>query len=170
MVTSYQGRRRRGAVVVEFAIVAPVMLFIVFAEIIGGLAISRHQEIAHLARDCARFASTHGGDYQQDGIATKTGVPSVLTSDHLRSYLANKVVLLNLDQLQIDLSWTSPTNLTPRNMPTYVDTDPNQVPPGQIVIRNNVIVTLKYDWMPETNFLGIGPITLTSTSEMPMSY
>ena len=44
------------------------------------------------------------------------------------------------------------------------------MPPGQIVIRNNVIVTLKYDWMPETNFLGIGPITLTSTSEMPMSY
>jgi len=168
MVAISHNSRRRGAAVVEFAIVAPVLLFIVFAEIVGGLGISRYQEVAHLARDCARYASTHGGDYFQEGIHQKTGAPSVVSSNELRSFLADRVVLLNLDQLEIDINWTSPTTLSPRNVPVYVDIDQNQNPPAQIAVRNYVIVTLQYKWFPETFFTS--PITLTSTSEMPMSY
>jgi hypothetical protein len=53
-------------------------------------------------------------------------------------------------------------------MPTYVDMNPDLIPPGQTVISNNVIVTVQYQWIPEV--FKIGPFTLKSTSEMPMSY
>jgi hypothetical protein len=68
-------RRRRGAAALEFAVVAPLALFLVFAQIVGSLGVSRYQEVAHLAREGARYASTHGGMYQREGIAEQTGVP-----------------------------------------------------------------------------------------------
>jgi Flp pilus assembly protein TadG len=168
MVTSSRARRCRGSAIVEFAFIAPVVLIVVFAQIAGGIGISRYQEVAHLARDCARYASTHGGDYQLDGIDRKTGVPAVTGVSDLRNYLANKSTLLDKSKLEISLAWTAPGGISPANIPLYVDTDPTLVPPGQSVIRNNVIVTLTYQWFPEA-FFG-GPIELTSTSKMPMSY
>lgn len=168
MRTSHRIRRHCGATAVEFAIVAPVVLFIIFALMIGGLGISRYQEVAHLARDCTRYAATHGGTYQQEGIAAQTGVPSVVSNSQLHNFLAGRTVMLDPSKIQIDVSWTAPSGVTPANTPVYVDTDPNQTPPGQIVVQNNVIVKLTYDWFPE-GYL-VGPITLSSTSEMPMSY
>jgi Flp pilus assembly protein TadG len=168
MLLSHRACRRRGATVVEFAFVAPVALLILFAQIIGGAGVSRYQELAHLARDAARYASTHGGLYQQEGIAQKTGVATVFSANDLKSFLASKAVLLSPDKMEISVSWTAPSTLTPINMPTFVDTNPNLVPPCQTVIQNYVIVTLKYKWFPEAYLTG--PITLTSTSEMPMSY
>ena len=168
MFTSRRARRRRGATVVEFAVVAPVVLLLIFAQIAGGLGVFRYQEVAHLARNCARFASTHGGNYQREGIAQQTGVPAVANSSDLSSLLARSAVLLDPSRIEVSVSWTGPNGVTPVNMPIYDDTDPNLVPPGQFVIQNNVIVTLKYQWFPEIGL--IGPITLTSTSVMPMSY
>jgi Flp pilus assembly protein TadG len=168
MLASRHARRRRGATVVEFAVVAPVVLLLMFAQIVGGLGVFRYQELAHLARDCARYACTHGGNYQREGIAQMTGVPAIASSSDLSDFLARNAVLLDPSRIELSVSWTGPNGVTPVNMPTYDDTDPNRVPPGQFVIQNNVIVTLKYQWFPEVGFFG--PITLTSTSEMPMSY
>lgn len=160
--------RRRGAAAVEFAIVAPLVLFLVFGQIVGGMGVSRYQEVAHLAREGARYASTHGGKYQREGLASETGVPAVSNSSELKSYLTGKTVLLEPDRLQVEVAWTAPADLTPANMPTYVDTDQSQVPPAQKVIQNDVVVTITYPWSP--SFFDIGAITLTSTSQMPMSY
>ena len=131
MLAPRHSRRRRGAAAVEFAIVAPLVLFLVFGQIVGGLGVSRYQEVAHLAREGARYASTHGGMYQREGIAQQTGVPAVVSSSELQSYLAGKAVLLDPSRLQVNVAWTAPSTLTPANMPTYVDTDPSLVPPGQ---------------------------------------
>jgi Flp pilus assembly protein TadG len=168
MFTRHRSRRRRGATVVEFAIIAPVVLVCIFAQIVGGMGIFRYLEVAHLAREGARYSSTHGGMYRQEGIETQTGIPAITSSSDLRSYLAGKTVLLDPSQLEVSVSWSAPGNYNPANMPTYTDTNPNLIPPGQIVISNNVIVTVKYQWLPE--YFKIGPITLTSTSNMPMSY
>jgi Flp pilus assembly protein TadG len=157
--------RRRGAALVEFAFVAPVVLFLMLAQIIGGLGILRLQEMSHLARACARYAATHGGDYQQEGIAGTTGVAAVASSTDLRNFLVGKTVLLDLSRLQINVTWTTPSGFPVNNTPVYGD--PNSVPPGAPV-TNNVIVTLRYPWIPE-GYL-VGPINLTSTSQMPMSY
>jgi len=53
-------------------------------------------------------------------------------------------------------------------MPLYVDNTNFVGAPGQKAVANNVTVTVTYRWMPEV-FLG-GPIDLTSTSTMPMTY
>jgi Flp pilus assembly protein TadG len=159
---------RRGAAVVEFALVAPAVLALIFGVIVGGLGIARYQEVAHLARDCARYASTHGGNYQREGTAQQTGVPAVSSSSDLRSLIETKAATLDPSKITVNISWTAASGITPVNIPTYADPNPYLVPPGQTVVQNNVIVTVTYQWFPEAFF--IGPITLTSTSKMPMSY
>src|SRR5262249_49688885 len=100
--------------------------------------------------------------------AQQTGAAAVSSSADLSSYLADKTVLLDPSKLTVDVSWTAPSSYTPRNLPTYMDTNPNLNPPGQTVIYNNVVVTVTYQWFPELYL--VGPITLSCTSEMPMSY
>ena len=153
---------------IEFAVVAPVFLLLVLGLLIGGLGIARYQEVAHLARLGARYASTHGAMYQREGTAEQTGVPAVASAGDLKSYLAGKAVLLDAERMQVSVSWTAPSGFTPANVPTYVDTNPNLIPPGQTSIRNNVIVTVQYEWTPGYHLFG--PVTLVSTSQMPMSY
>src|SRR5436190_1509742 len=55
-----------------------------------------------------------------------------------------------------------------QNMPTYLDTDPTLVPPGQKSVQNYVTITVTYQWLPE--LILVGPINLTSTSTVAMSY
>jgi hypothetical protein len=160
--------RRRGALTVEFAITCSVTFFVILALIIGGLGVFRYHECAHLAREGARFASTHGGRYALAGMPMSTGVPAISSNTDLQNYLLPQVSLLDPSQTQTSISWSAPSSIIPSNIPSYVDTDPSLVPPGQKVIRNYVTVTVTYQWMPELYL--IGPITLTSSSTMPMSY
>ena len=160
--------RRPAALTVEFAITASVTFFIILAMVIGGLGVFRYQQVAHLAREGARFASTHGGQYSLDGWPKQTSVPAISSSSDLQNYLAPKSTLLDANLTTIAISWSAPDTIVPANIPQYVNTDPNLQPPGQKTIRNYVTVTVSYQWAPEL-FLG-GSITLTSTSTMPMSY
>lgn len=49
--------RRRGAALVEAAVVIPVFLLLVVGGVVLGLGLFRYQEVAHLARESARWAS-----------------------------------------------------------------------------------------------------------------
>ena len=160
--------RRRGALTVEFAITSSVTFLIILALIIGGLGVFRYHEVAHLAREGARFASTHGGRYALAGMPASTGVPAISSNTDLQNYLLPRASLLDPNHTQSSISWSAPSSIVPSNIPYYVDTDPSLVPPGQKTIRNYVTVTVTYQWMPDL-FL-VGPITLTSSSTMPMSY
>lgn len=159
---------RAGVTLVETAIVLPLLFFLVLGMIIGGMGIFRYQEVAHLAREGARYAATHGGVYSQEGMPAKTGVSAISSSSDLATYLADKTVLLDSSNLTVNVTWTGAGAVTPSNYPSYMDTDPTLVPPGQKVVQNYVIVTVSYSWVPELYLAG--PITLTSTAEMPMSY
>jgi len=164
----YHSRPRRGVTMMEFAVICPMALFLLFSIFVGGMGVFRYQQVSHLAREGARYASTHGGMYQQEGIPQQTGVPAVSSSTDLSNYLAGKTVLLDANKLNVNVSWTAPSSYTPANMPSFEDTDPNLDPPGQSVIQNYVVVTVTYQWFPELYL--IGPITLSCTCEMPMSY
>ncbi|MSQ95452.1 MAG: pilus assembly protein [Gemmataceae bacterium] len=159
---------REGATLVEFAIVAPVTFLLILALIVGGMGVFRYQETSHLAREATRYASTHGGQYQLDGMPAKTGVPAVLTSADMEAYVATKAVGLDPSNLTVSIAYSAPATIVPNNIPAYLDTNPNLVPPGQSVIQNYVTVTVTYQWFPET-FL-VGPINLTSTSKIAISY
>lgn len=160
--------RRRGTTIVESAVVLSVTLLLTMGLIVGGLGIFRYQEVAHLAREGARYASVHGGKYAREGIPQKTGVPAVNTSQDLLDVLLPRTVILDKQYLQVVVTWTAPPDITPSNWPSYADPDPNQAVPGQKIITNNVRVTVSYQWFPE-GFL-VGPINLSSTSQMQMAY
>jgi Flp pilus assembly protein TadG len=161
-------RPRRAATLVESAIVYSVTFFLLLALVVGGMGVYRYQEVAHLAREGARYASTHGGKYQQDGQPEATGVPAVAGGDDLLPVLKARAVSLAPDRLQVAVSWSAAGSVTPSNYPYYADTNPDLVPPGQVVVQNYVTVTVSYQWTPELYL--VGPLTLSSTAQMPMSY
>src|SRR3954447_5401721 len=110
---------RRGTTIAEAAIVLPVAMLLLIGLMVGGFGVFRYQEVAHLAREGTRYASTHGGRYTHDGMPAKTGIASVTSSDVLTSYLVQQTVLLDSSLLQVSVSWTGSAAANPINYPTY---------------------------------------------------
>ncbi|HTU21569.1 MAG TPA: TadE/TadG family type IV pilus assembly protein [Gemmataceae bacterium] len=143
--------RRRGFATAESIVVLPTLLFLILATVVGGYGIFRYQQIAMLAREGARYASVHGGQYQQE-----TGNAAATSQDVYNNAIVPYATSLDLTQLTYSVSWNA------SNMPYSVSSD-YETPTG-----NTVTVTVRYKWFPEVYL--VGPITLSSTSTMPMSY
>ena len=74
--------RRRGAARVEAAVVLPVFLLLVVGGVVLGLGIFRYQEIAHLARESARWASLQDASLRTKGqILTNVLTPKAVGVD-----------------------------------------------------------------------------------------
>jgi Flp pilus assembly protein TadG len=142
---------RSGFAATESVFVLPILLFIIFSTVIGGYGIFRYQQIAMLAREGARYASVHGGLYQLE-----TGNAAATAQDVYNNAIVPMATNLDMSQLSYTVTWNS------NNMPYYVNND-YETPTG-----NTVTVTVSYNWIPELYL--VGPITLSSTSIMPMSY
>jgi Flp pilus assembly protein TadG len=144
-------RLRRGTTAVEFAIVAPILFFLLLATIIGGMGVFRYHQTAALAREGSRWASVHGGQYEKE-----TGHPAATPEDVYNKVILPAATTLDADNLTYSVSWDQ------SNLPLQV-IDDVQKPCG-----NTVTVTVSYQWFPEM-FL-TGPFTLTSTSTAQMIY
>jgi TadE-like protein len=166
---------RRAGVVVEAALVLPIAFLLILGVLIGGMGVFRYQEVAHLARLTARCAAVHGGQFAKDNAAAiAAGTLPNVNNDYLtQNIAAANAVLLNSSQLSVSATitthsgaydWDDTTDNNNR-MPysTYIDSNKNINN-----VTNTVQVTVSYQWMPEW-FLA-GPITLTSTAVVPMSY
>src|SRR5262249_53532830 len=66
MRRSSQSQRRSGAVLVESALVYPIAFLLMLGLVVMGVGVFRYQEVSHLAREAARWASTHGAQYRKD--------------------------------------------------------------------------------------------------------
>jgi hypothetical protein len=150
--------RRRGATLVECAIVLPVTFFLILALLIGGMGVFRYQEVAALAREGARWASVHGGQCVREANPNNSNPTLTATSDIYQNAIAPAAVSMDTSQLTYSASWANANQ-----MPTYLDYSQN--PP--VWRSNTVTVTVTYQWIPE---LYLGGITLSSTSVMPVSY
>jgi Flp pilus assembly protein TadG len=128
---------RRGSVVLESALIYPVVFVLILGLIIGGLGVFRYQEVAWLAREATRYASVHGTQY-----AKITGKPVATDVDVYNNAIAAKVVCLNLSQLSYAVTWT------PNNSP-----------------GSTVSVMVSYHWVPEA-FLPVMNMSSTSTDVM----
>jgi len=143
---------RRATVTVEFAIIAPVAILLVFGMLIGGLGAFRYIQVAHLAREASRWAAVHGSDY-----ATETGLPAATAATIYSQAISPRAAALDLSQLTYAVTWNTDNS-------TYHNTTVN----GQTVkVANTVTVTVTYHWIPESFF---GAINLSSTSVTVMSY
>ncbi len=156
------GRCRRGAHLVECALVFPMSLLLFVGTIVFGLGVYRYQQVASLAREGARWVSVRGWQYQHDlnpyGLP---GLPMAATPQDVSNFVASKAVLLDTSPgaLNVQVSWNTDNKQTH----SLVDTNDSV-----ILISNTVTVTVTYNWIPEALFGG--PITLQSTSTIPMSY
>jgi Flp pilus assembly protein TadG len=141
--------RRRGATAVEYAIIAPLLFLLIVGLIVGGLGVFRYQEVAHLAREGARYASVHGMEY-----ATDSKQPAATQDSIYKEVILARGVGLDKNCLKCVVTWDK------YNAPQTVAADGS-------VTGNIVSVTVNYQWIPE-GFLG--GILLSSTSKLPMSH
>jgi Flp pilus assembly protein TadG len=172
--------RRRGVTVVECAVIYPIVFLLLLGLLIGGMGVFRYQEVASQARAAARYASTHGAQYRKDS-GQSTGTPGTAsgTSNGLLWYQANPT-----NSSGSDTSWTGDifdtvirpnlVALDPQNLTCQIGWPPVKSPSGAVVQNqpdnwpgSTVTVTVSYQWLPDLYF--IGPITLTSTSTMPIT-
>jgi Flp pilus assembly protein TadG len=151
MLRSSSNRSRAGLAAAESVVVMPLLLSLIFGTVVGGYGVFRYQQLALLAREGARYASVHGGQYQQD-----TGNPAATPQDVYNNAIVPYATSLDLSQLTYSVSWNA------TNMPFSMSGD-YEKPTG-----NTVTVTVTYKWFPE-GYL-VGPITLRSSSTLPMSY
>lgn len=147
-------QRRCGAFAAESAVVLPTLLFLIFAIVVGGFGVFRYQQIAMLAREGARYASVHGGQYQAE-----TGKPAATPQDVYNNAIVPLATNLDLSQMSYSVNWSNNSN-----MPYCVDVNHDYETPT----RNTVTVTIWYNWFPEV-FL-VGPIVMSSSSTVPMYY
>jgi Flp pilus assembly protein TadG len=151
MLRNTHSRHRRGTTAVEFAVTCPILFFLLFATIVGSMGVFRYQQVAAVAREGARWASVHGGQYEQD-----TGKPAATPEDVFNKVILPAATLLSPEHLSYSVTWDQ------SNMPLQVSDDVEE-PFG-----NTVTVTVTYQWFPE--MLLIGPYTLTSSSTAQMLY
>ena len=142
---------RRGATLVESAFVLSVLFFLLLAVVVGGYGVLRYQQLALLAREGARYASVHGGLYAQE-----TGNLAATPADVYHNAILPYAVNLDTAQMSYSVSWDTD------NMPYHTTADYEKP------VANTVTVTVYYTWLPEVYL--IGPLTLSSTSTVTMSY
>jgi Flp pilus assembly protein TadG len=140
-------RHRRAQALVEFALVAPVVLLIIGATIDMGRGLLLYGLLSGASRDMARQASLEyysGSNSLPPGctaLATPCGLKSILTGAHLLDSLGASVVYLD-----------STATGAPPTYGTYAaNADPTQ--PGTITLSgatNNTVYVFIYELDPAT--------------------
>jgi Flp pilus assembly protein TadG len=151
LVRDRSRRRRRGATMVEAAIVLPAVFMFTLGLIVIGLGVFRYQQVAALAREGARWASVHGNSYARDTGNTAADAAAVYNN-------AIKPMAAGLDTSKINYSVTWPNGKSP----VYLAD-----PANNKYLNAYVTVTVSYSWTPEAY---LSPTTLSSTSKMPINY
>lgn len=142
---------RRAATIVECAFVLPTIFFLLFGLLVGTMGVFRYQEIATLAREGARYASTHGYQYRKDSNL-EMGTKEEWSKEIYEKGIKPKLVALDPSRVEYEVKWPDVINQVgkPDNWP-----------------GSKVDVTVTYTWIPEWRLAG--PIKLTSTSSMPIT-
>jgi Flp pilus assembly protein TadG len=162
MMLHRQRRRRKGTVLLEAAFVYPVLFVLVLAIILLGVGVFRYQQVAHAAREGARYAAVHGTKYASDtghSAATATDVYNNAIKPHLSGAHTENITY---DVKWYD-GWGNETTSKAQTLTKSVTTG------GVTTVQekaNTVSVKVTYTW--NTGFFGTIPVS--STSVMVMAY
>ncbi|HEV3085414.1 MAG TPA: TadE/TadG family type IV pilus assembly protein [Gemmataceae bacterium] len=151
---------RRGAVLVEGAIVYPVFLMLIFMLIIGGMGVFRYQQVACLAREAARYAAVHGSGWHKE-----TG-QTCPTSSAIQNAVLPLAVGMDPNKLSMQVQWVGQVSGTVQSWDS-VSKHALSVNTSNQGVVNRVRVTVTYQWTPQLYL--VGSINLQSTCEIPMS-
>jgi Flp pilus assembly protein TadG len=150
-------QRRTGATLVETAVVYPFLFLIVLGIIMLGIGVFRYQQVAHAAREGARWAAVHGAKY-----AEETGQPAATPEAVFENVIKPQMAGIDATNLTYTVTWDQNNKQTS----SYVYTNPST---GEMTVAaraNTVSVTVRYSW--NTGFFGVIPVS--STTVMTMSY
>jgi Flp pilus assembly protein TadG len=148
--------RRTGAVVVESAIIYPVLLILVLGIVLVGLTVFRYQECAHAAREGARWASVHGSTW-----AAEQKLPATTQQDVIDNAVSPQFAgIPSGTEMTCTVSW--PNGQAPTRTVNVVDpvTGLTEVTPRS----NTVSVTVTYSW--NTGFFGTLTVSCTAVNQM----
>jgi hypothetical protein len=134
------GRRRKGGNLVEAGVVLPLSFLFIIGMCVMGLGVFRYQQVAALAREGARWASVHGTSY-----AEYTQSAPATPADVYNNAILPMAVGMDIRALSYEVEW--PTG---------------NAPPATVVVK------VIYQWTPELYITG--PVNLSSTSVMPMTF
>ena len=144
--------------VVESAVVYPVLFILLLGIVLLGMTIFRYQQCAHAAREGARWASVHGSSYSTEQNQPATTQQNVIDNAVTPQFAG----MASGTEMTCTVSW--PNGQDPTRAVTI--TDPVTLLPEVVARSNTVSVTVTYTW--DTGFFG--PLTVSSTSVNQMSY
>jgi Flp pilus assembly protein TadG len=155
-----RNRPRRGAHIVETALVFPVLVFLVLGLILGGFGVFRYQQVACLAQEAARYASVRAGDFQAQTNQTSP------TQAQILEQVQPLGVGMDTTQLSLQAQWVNQATGEVQSWDTVRKDVKSSTSSGEYV-TNTVRVTVTYQWSPG---LFVGTITLMSICEIPLSF
>jgi len=142
---------RRAATMVECAVIVPVTFAILMMIMVGSMGVFRYQEVASLAREGARYASTHGYQHRLDS-GLSTGTQEEWSQEIYQNAIQPKLIGLDPSRLSYTVTWPDVVNQPGK---------PDNWPGSKVDVR------VSYQWMPEWGI--VGPIILSSNSSMPIT-
>lgn len=157
-----QKDRRVGSILLESAVVYPVLFVIVLAIIMLGLGVFRYQQVAHAAREGGRWAAVHGEKYAKERTTT-AATPEEVYTNAIRPHLAGAASAGTV----YNVTWYTDAAGNPDKRPTRSVTYTDAAGAKQVgSVTNTVTVTVTYNW----NTILFGTIPVSSTSVTPISY
>ncbi|HEX5465236.1 MAG TPA: TadE/TadG family type IV pilus assembly protein [Candidatus Limnocylindrales bacterium] len=145
-----------GQGLVEFALVLPLILLLLFGAIDLGRAVYAYNTVANAARQGARVAAVNQIQTSPDCVESKPVEDPANPHWSIKQCAVQAAVSLNVQTNDVTVSYSTPTGST-------LDCSPVDV--GCIAQ-----VTVRYQFTPLTPVVStiVGTIALTSTSQMPV--
>ena len=158
--TAAKRDRSGGQALVEFALVFPVLVFVLFGIFDVGRAVYAYNTIANAAREGARIAAVN----QLNPATTDTTCIENMPVENLaspnwsiRACAASSAVSLGVQPSAVSVSYGPPPNTSLSCSPT-------------LYVGCIASVTVSYTWNPVTPVISnlLGHIAMTSTSQIPI--
>jgi Flp pilus assembly protein TadG len=152
-------KARTGSVLIESAMIYPVLFLIVLAIVILGIGVFRYQQVSHISREASRWASVHGNKWAQENNAT-AATPQDIYDKAIKPFAAG----MQLEGITYTVTWNTDAQGNPDKDQTraIVVTDPASGLPEVRAQSNTVTVTVTYTW--NTGLFGTIPVSCTSVN------
>ena len=143
----------RGATLVEFALIMPLLLLLIFGIAEFGRFIAVATEVETASRDAARYGSAVG--------PSVNGIPRYTDCDEIRNAARQLAILVTLADTDIDISYDEGPGTA------VIATCPAGTPPASedFDSGDRIAVTVTATFQTQIPIIGdlLGPVTLTST-------
>jgi len=155
--------RGDGQALVEFALVFPILMLLIFGIFDMGRAVFAYNAVANAARDGARVAMVNQIETSTDCNQSKPIENPATPHWSIKACAANSATSLGIQQSDVTVSYYAPPGTT-----LVCPATPSALTP--INVGCIASVTVVYQFQPLTPVIGniVGTIGMSSTSQIPV--